>query len=501
MQQQLPPSTRPRGDITTVLDIASRDSQDGYLFPLDTRNSWFSREPVRYTPSTLNIQDFVHKGTAEWGGRLTFELNALQVGDMLQGVAVQFRLGHWYPQQAILNLLSGKWTVDTDAYTPWTYMNGLGAAIIDWAEFVIGDQTVERITGEFIKTYLSLGTSVNGAFGYASDGIGFYDNPAGTVITANRPWPTENGQYTSILPFLMFSSLYNETLPIMSCAEGTVRVNIQLRPFQQVVRILSANRSRTSCDETPLNGTAVFRDASGTLYPMATATQPPPFADFRLITFAHYVGAELRSAYIHRPVEQIHQFTQLFAFDEPLRYSVNKTNPNTDSVDISLPLELNHPVKELFWVFRRKAVVVNNEWLNFRPYVESQFDASQTITVPWLEYATLRVNGQILEQAEGNWWRSAFARKHTGGYLTYVNNTYGYVFSRQPEEHQPTGYANMSKAHTVRLNMTVTVPPPIAVPVGGFEAGTSQGWEVFVFVIHYNWLRFENGLCQKIFSD
>jgi hypothetical protein len=76
MQQQLPPSTRPRGDITTVLDIASRDSQDGYLFPLDAKNSWFSREPVRYTPSTLNIQDFVHKGAAEWGGRLSFELNS-----------------------------------------------------------------------------------------------------------------------------------------------------------------------------------------------------------------------------------------------------------------------------------------------------------------------------------------------------------------------------------------------------------------------------------------
>jgi len=28
-----------------------------------------------------------------------------------------------------------------------------------------------------------------------------------------------------------------------------------------------------------------------------------------------------------------------------------------------------------------------------------------------------------------------------------------------------------------------------------------QGWEVFVYAIHMNWLRFENGICQKLFED
>ena len=47
---------------------------------------------------------------------------------------------------------------------------------------------------------------------------------------------------------------------------------------------------------------------------------------------------------------------------------------------------------------------------------------------------------------------------------------------------------------------TVRVPPAVAVPPG-FDAEVGQGWEVFVFAIHQNWVRFENGLCQKIFSD
>ena len=40
-------SERPRGDITTVIDIAPRDDQDDYFFPLDTEASWFHRDPFR----------------------------------------------------------------------------------------------------------------------------------------------------------------------------------------------------------------------------------------------------------------------------------------------------------------------------------------------------------------------------------------------------------------------------------------------------------------------
>jgi hypothetical protein len=34
-----------------------------------------------------------------------------------------------------------------------------------------------------------------------------------------------------------------------------------------------------------------------------------------------------------------------------------------------------------------------------------------------------------------------------------------------------------------------------------FDPAVIGGWEVFVFGIHYNWLRFENGICNRIFSS
>jgi len=61
--------------------------------------------------------------------------------------------------------------------------------------------------------------------------------------------------------------------------------------------------------------------------------------------------------------------------------------------------------------------------------------------------------------------------------------------------------AHVAPLSVLRCHCTVTpVPPAVAVPPG-FDAEVGQGWEVFVYAVHTNWLRFENGLCQKIFSD
>jgi hypothetical protein len=176
-------------------------------------------------------------------------------------LVLQFRLGHWYPFHAIANLEKGTWTVDP-TYQSWTYANNLGLSIIEYAEFEVGDQTVERITGEFIQTFLSTYSDVNMLYGYATDGAGrgtladLATNSHG--FDKNRPWPTQNGNYFTVLPFFFFRNRLKEIFPLLSCTEGTVRVNVKLRSFQEMVR--SSRGFRESCDETPLNQTATFID-------------------------------------------------------------------------------------------------------------------------------------------------------------------------------------------------------------------------------------------------
>jgi len=504
---------RPRGDITTVLDLTDRDAQDNTYFPIETNETFFHRGDHKTVfPSSVSVQEFTQRGPADWGQKLSFEIGALPAGDLLQSVILQIKLGSWYNGDIIKRLANGEIQADlaTNPLAYWTYMNSLGTAIIEYADFIVKDQTIERLTGEFIRTFFNVYADVNNLIGIATDAIGTvpvqYLSPGPVLQTEfnpNKPYTTEGGTIFCILPFFFIRTRLSEVFPLLSCNENTVRIDIKLRPFDQVVRKYIGYRE--SCTETPLNSIVPFLGTDG-LAPLTTETLncAPPFRDFRILTVCPLITGSLREKYLHRPFEQMVKLVQTFNFEEPLKYIVSKPNSNTDTVEIQLPLELNHPVTELLWVFRRKATLINNEWTNFTPAVGFETDPSK-VYPPWLDYATIRINGSELISADGNWFREHIAKKHRGGLIAYNAYTYGYSFAKYPDEHQPSGTANMSRATSVTLNLRVN--QPIAKDLSSlsspcvFDVATVGGWEVFVYAIHYNWLRFENGICNRMFTD
>jgi hypothetical protein len=528
---------RPRGDITTILDLVDRDAQDHTYFPINTNGSWFhsgmtasshtlpggtSASPDETTgaevplqkvyPTTLSIQEFPQRGPAEWGQKFTFEIGSLPAGDLLQSVVLQIKLGSWYDNSVISRLTNATITTDPSSTSYWTYMNGLGASIIEYADFIANDQTIERITGEFIATHLALDWDQNAQFGVAADGIGLiphtYLAPPFVTQTAfrpSRPYPTEDGTIFCVLPFFFLRTKLKEIFPLLSCNEGKVRVDIKFRPFDQVVRRSIGYRA-TSTD-TPLGKTVPFLTTANpaTNVTVHTLTQPPAFRDVRLVTASALTTGTLRDKFLRQPFEQMVKLVQNFSFEEPLKYLVSKANSNTDTVDIQLPLELNHPVTELRWMLRRKAVQINNEWSNFSPSIGLESNPN-TVYPPWLQTATIRVNGSEVISAEGDWFRHHIASKHSGGIAAYQSHLYGYSFSERPESHQPSGTANMSRATSVTLTLRVNQPmakdlTTLSNPSCVFDQVTVGGWEVFMYAIHYNWLRFENGICNRMFTD
>ena len=505
---------RPRGDITTVLDLTDRDAQDNTYFPLDTNETFFHRGDHKTVyPSSVSVQEFTQRGPANWGQKFSFEIGALPAGDLLQAVILQFKLGSWYNGDIIKRLANGEIYADV-AINPtdfWTYMNSLGTAIIEYADFIVNDQTIERITGEFIRTFFNVYADVNNLIGIATDAIGTtpiqylaQGYVEQTEFNPNRPYPTEDGTFFCILPFFFIRTRLKELFPLLSCNEGTVRIDVKLRPFDEVVRKYIGYRE--NCNEVPLNQPVTFYETNKFLIPVTTQTAEcaPAFRDFRILTVCPLITGSLREKYLHRPFEQMVKLVQTFNFEEPLKYIVSKPNANTDTVEIQLPLELNHPVTELLWVFRRKAVLVNNEWTNFTPAIGLETDPTK-IYPPWLDWASIRINGSELISADGNWFREHIAAKHRGGLISYNAYTYGYSFARYPDEHQPSGTANMSRATSVTLNLRVNQPFTKDLSTLNslciFDPTTVGGWEVFVYAIHYNWLRFENGICNRMFTD
>ncbi len=215
----------------------------------------------------------------------------------------------------------------------------------------------------------------------------------------------------------------------------------------------------------------------------------PPLRSVQLLTYGAIVQGEFRQRMLRQPFELMHREVQTFYFDEPLKYAIGKRN-EADMIRIQLPLEANHPMEEIIWFVRRKGVADNNGWTNYTSVMESEWNAAKA-EQPLLQNAILQANGVTICDADEQYYRQLIARAHRGGMSAYSSFVYGYPFARLPGEHQPSGTFNASRVNSLRL--TLDVKPP-----GGV---LDANWEVKVFCIAINWLRFENGIANPMFED
>jgi hypothetical protein len=202
----------------------------------------------------------------------------------------------------------------------------------------------------------------------------------------------------------------------------------------------------------------------------------------------------LRTKLLKSPFEALHREVQIFSFEEPLKYGEVKRSAS-DVIRVNLPLEANHPIEEILWFVRRKATALNNEWTNYSDRVEQEWPAggadSTFLLRPMLVSASLQVNGVPIVEAEEQFFRQHIAAKHKGGYAAYSRYVYGWSFAETPGQFQPSGSINASRANSMRLSLEVRPP-------GGDLDGA---WEVKVFCVGLNWMRYENGLANAMFDS
>jgi len=270
--------------------------------------------------------------------------------------------------------------------------------------------------------------------------------------------------------------------------DGLARIRIVLRPFSEIVR--QVRGFRDTCTSVPLGIPISFTNVeTGAITTVQTNPVEPRLKSVSLLTHGAILNGEIRQKMIYSPFETLHRQVQIFSFDEPAKYVVSK---QTDTVFVQLPLEANHPVEEILWFVRRKGTSINNEWTNYTDTLEQEWDASYFgLVKPLLVSAGLQVNGSQYIQADEQYFRQHIAGKHPGGYVAYSNFVYGISFAETPGKHQPSGSINASRANSIRLNLEVRPP-------GGV---LDASWEIKVFCIGMNWLRFENGLANPVFGD
>jgi len=441
-------SSRPLGDQTTVIDLADRDEMDDFLFPLDASVSWFTRSKSRRVlPFTPVLQEFITKGSLDFGQKFVFEIGSVNAGDLLFGVSLQVKLGHWLSDTIIADLEAGTLTY-TNPEDAWYYAKSLGTILIQKAELIVEDQVLETVDGDFANITNLLLWDLNMQVGLATDALGNTER-----ISQTQVFPTTNGFISCILPFSFQRIRLQNGFPLISCREKTVRIEVTLRPFSECI---------IGTGSSPLGQTFQF---SGGISSVGSSV-PPPFLDARLVTYGMMTDGKLRTALLKAPFERMYREVQNFRFDEPKKYVINS---GSGMVRLQLPLEVNGPIEEIIWVIRRKG----SAWTNYK---EST-----------LSYAALQVNGTTLIEADGDYFRRVPAKAHKGGIIAYNAFIYGYTFAQEPQ-HNPTGWMNASRSTDVRLRIDVN------------DESESE-FEVLVYSIALNWVRFENGIANKLFSS
>jgi hypothetical protein len=484
-------ASRPRGDITTLIDLTTRDSQDDYFTPLASETTWFTRDQERRNrPFVPAVQNFAYRGPAAFGQRFSFDIGSVACGDILFGIFLQIKLGHWFDPTTVLRIQSGRY-VYKNPNDAWYYANSLGSVILAKAELEVEDQIIETVDGDFGFTMGRLMADLNSQVGYNIDGTGFVNFRRLQTWPQHRVFPVENGIIQGVLPLFFSRSSFKEAFPLIACREGTVRIHITLRPFTDCVRIQSG--LRTDCLDSPLGKTFEFIDTSLPYRPTVTITasrDPPAFQNLQLITYGAYLNGNIRQQMLRSPFEIMHRAVQTWEFTEPLKYLVNKIQG--DSITVQLPLEANHPMEEIVWFLRRKAAITkNNERTDYTNIISAEYNQTYNPPAPFLVSAELQINGIQIVAAEEEYFRQLIARHHKGGIAAYASFIYGYPFARHPGQHQPSGTLNASRTQDIRLTLTVTPPG------GQYD----QEWEVVVYVLGIRWLRFENGIANKMFQD
>jgi hypothetical protein len=471
---------RPSGDIVTLLELTPRDFQDNHYFPLSSEKTWWvSDSDKRMHPFSMSLQQTPFRGPASFGQRFSFDLKSNGLGDILNKVFIQIDLRHWLDDTTLLRLQSGQYTFPS---LQWSYVKQLGSVIIQEAELEIDGQTIERIDGDFINVYTHLFKDLNTQYGILTDGLGLF-----TEDLSTSPYPTQNGTLCIPIPFF-FQRNIEQALPLLAIKEGRIRIHITLRPFSECVRRIGARIDVTQ--PTPLGGRFLMNDTiSNSTLTVQALKNPPEFKNIQLLTYCAHTDGNIRQSILRNPFETMIRTVQTFRFTEPLKYTTAFSTK--DTIQVQLPLEVNHPMEEIVWFLRRKASTKQNDWINYSAVTELEYDATFNPRRSLLEKASIYINSTELISAEEQWYRKHICLVHPGGISAFNEYIYGYSFSKHPGLHQPSGTANASRLQSVRLVLTVRPP-------GGTDI---QDWEVVVFVIRLEWLRFENGMCNRIYMD
>ncbi len=345
----------------------------------------------------------------------------------------------------------------------------LGYLMLKQIEVEIGGQIIDRHYGEWLYLWETLTTDFDTSTKLDNMVGGQYSGAPSTITTADACGGRPKVLYVPLQ--FWFNRNPGLALPLIALQYHEVRFNITLEDSVNLV-----------------NGTA---GQAGTV--SSQAARLPNLKDMAMYMDYVYLDVDER----RRFAQESHEY-----LIDQLQYTGQQTITTASG---RLDLTLNHPVKELIWVFQDSR----------RTDCGSDKTIDAGFTEPFryddiVNRARLQINGQDrFDERYGDYfWKVQPYQHHTGGgFARNVGMTTAlpnaspnpinvYSFAIQPEEHQPSGTCNFS-----RIDSATLVFDSVTSTSAGTFPSKQYPYNFRIYAVNYNIFRIMSGMGGLAYSN
>ena len=431
-----------------LLQLVATGKQDVFLTG-NPQISFFKMVYRRYTNFATESQPMYFDGTANFGQRISCLIP--RRGDLLGKVYIDV-------------LLPGL-TLADGSNTPVSYVNAIGNALIQEVTFEVGEQQIDKQTGEWMEIWeqLTTPTSQRDALNTMIGRVDGYAQP--DFI----PGPSSEGLRLYIPLQFFFCKNPGLYLPLLALQYHPIRINITIAPLQ-----------------------SLFYTPQLILVPNCSLT----------VNAANITSMMLWGEYVYLDIEERRRFVS--QSHEYLIEQIQYTPPigvTAAQNQVNIQTDFNHPIKEFIFVARRDFMNQVHEFFNYSslalneplPPSVAPFLMPGQVRTDLIATALLQLDGYDRFQVrQAPYFRLQQPYDHHT--TTPVQNfLYCYSLALRPEDAQPTGTLNASRIDAV--NWQITMNQTLN------TAETSRGpCTIRVYATNYNVFRVVNGFGGVLFT-
>lgn len=418
-----------------LLQLVAMGKQDVFLTG-NPQVTWFKMVYRRYTNFSIESSIINFDNQADFGRRITTVIP--RKGDLVGPLWLEIQLPAIY---------------DSTTGLPVSYTNAIGHALIQEISLEIGEQEIDKQTGEWMELWSN--------YVVTQDKIQGWNNMIGKTSGAsqgNSPSESVNlfGPLYLYVPLrFWFCKNPGLALPLISLQYHPVRINITLRSLQNVFVI--DNPGAVPCDVT-------VRPAS--------ITSMNLYGDFV------HLDVEERRKFVSNAHEYLIEQVQYTSYQ-----SIDKT-----ATTVQIPMEFNHPVREIYWCILRDAALNANQYFNYTNLAIGE-TSTQSGRQNLIDNAILKLDGyDRFDLRNADYFRLVQPYQHHT-VIPIDDYVYSYSFCFRPEDSQPSGSMNASRIDSIVLQLAMN---NAVSPARGPSA-------VRIYALNHNVLRVTDGFGGILF--